>query len=198
MPVKIWANVVNQIEFTSKLSWNDALQAGVSATPDKWTSSSNTIGRWMRPDLYWTPNWWSGNRLFTDNEAGSMATLRATFCIQTLSMPDPRMFNAFCKGAVLYSVFETSEAVEARAKAGSSVTLGADGTMAKVQGLSLVYDDWFRAYEMNEQKHLPKNKNYFQSQRVCALYDHFRANEVFFLTKPQRDIELINEARNRK
>jgi hypothetical protein len=165
---------------------------------DGWKDSGMKVfSQWVRPDLYWTPNWWSGSRMFQDDEHGSMATQRAFFCMQTLATPDPRFFNDFCKGSILYSRFETPEVVERRK--GSSVQLSFSpsnsGEMlndgqAKLVGLSLIYDDWYSAYERNYNYYSRngnfKKKNVFQGQRICAVYDHFRANQVYFLTETQK------------
>jgi hypothetical protein len=189
-PIRMIQNVYNQRSIVDKVSWNDALLSGVMTTPDKWAFVSRTMGRWMRPDLYWTPGWWSGMhkaRMFVDDEFGSMATLRAFLCMQTLAMPDPRSFQQFCKGAILYSVHEDPEVVDKRV--GQSVVINPTGGATAI-GLSLIYDDWLNAYLRSYKQ---TAETYFTSQRICAVYDNFRANQIYFLTKPQRDEEIMRE-----
>ncbi|MCX6126648.1 MAG: hypothetical protein NTV34_18095 [Proteobacteria bacterium] len=189
-PVGSFMVLFRQQKAIGKFVGSDAILAGVSSV-----SSTQSYGRWLRPDLYWVPNYWSGNRLFSDTPDGAMATLRSTFCMQTISLPDPRPFNAFCKGAILYSVFENQNVVDKRR--GGSVTLNVASGSVELSGLSLIYDDWYSAYERNEQTRKSAGSNYvnqLQSQRICALHDHLRANEIFSLTRPMRDAEFLGKS----
>ena len=122
-----------------------------------------------------------------------MATLRATYCVQTLAFADPRVFEPYCKGAILYSAFEKPEDVEGRR--GKSVEIINPASIdplelqrngnVKLTGMSLIYDDWINAYNKNFA--MRQNIDYFQSARICALYDHLRSNQLYNLTRPLRE-----------
>lgn len=142
---------------------------------DSW---AGMVGRWVRPDLYWSPYFWTDKTHFKDDEFGSLATLRGHLCMQTLAFADPTAFRTVCAGSYLKSVFERSGSGTSDAVANQ--VLRAPGTTLDMNSLSLSYDDWIgehqRTLKLTDQKSLE-----FQSRRICAVYDNLRNNNIHMM-----------------
>lgn len=136
------------------------------------------IGRMVRPDLYWSPHYWTDKTHYKDDEFGSLATFRGVLCAQTLALNDPLAFIDVCRGSVLQSVFEktadspTDQIAQQILKTPKS-TLDPDA-------LSLSYDEWIGRHQKLHNLTTLEAKQ-FESRRICAVYDHLRNNNIHMM-----------------
>lgn len=155
---------------------------------DTW---AGLIGRKVRPDLYWSPYFWTDKIHYKDDEFGSLATLRGLLCLQSMALNNPVAYEAVCKGAYLRSVFERPAMNAGPADAVANAVLKNPGkTTLDPDSLSLSYDEWLAEYKRTLKLTDPKSIA-FQGRRICAVYDHLRNNNVHMMKlRNVTDIQL--------
>lgn len=145
---------------------------------DTW---AGLIGRYARPDLYWSPYFWTDKVHYKDDEFGSLATLRGLLCMQTIALNTPASYETVCKGAYLRSVFERPAVNAGPSDATANVVLKNPGkTTLDPDSLSLSYDEWLAEYKRTLKLTDPQSIA-FQGRRICAVYDHLRNNNVHMM-----------------